>query len=60
MQTKPAGHGLASAVALPALKQCPAEHARQFACAAYAAPPGENVPAAHGFAVAEPVPGGQK
>jgi hypothetical protein len=40
--------------------QLPAVHARHDVEATYAAPPAEYVPAAHGFAVAEPVPAGQK
>jgi len=35
-------------------------HARHDDCDVYDVPPTEYVPAAHGFAVADPVPAGQK
>jgi hypothetical protein len=38
----------------------PPPHAAHAACDVYDAPPSENVPAAHGFAVSDAVPAGQK
>ena len=54
MQGAVAGVGLASA------RQLPAGQGAHADAAVAAAPPSEYEPAAHGFAVADPVPAGQK
>jgi hypothetical protein len=59
-QKKPAGQGLDVAVALPAAVQKPAPQLPHEDCAVKVVPPCEKVPAAHGFAVGDPVAGGQK
>ena len=59
MHTLPAGQGFDVAVVLPALKQKPAVHAAQLACAVKVVPPTEKVPAGHGFVVPAPWPAAQ-
>jgi hypothetical protein len=59
-QKKPAEQGFDKAVALPAAVQYPAPQLPHDACDVCVMPPCENVPAAHGFAVGEPVATGQK
>jgi len=60
VHTLPAGQGLDVAVVLPALKQKPAVHAAQLACAVYKEPPTEKKPAGQRFVVPTPCPATQK
>jgi len=59
VHTLPAGQGFDVAVVLPALKQKPAVHAAQLACAVKVVPPAEKVPAGQGFVVPAPWPAAQ-
>ena len=47
------------AIVLPELKQKPAVHAAQLACAVKVVPPAEKVPAGQGFVVPAPWPAAQ-
>jgi hypothetical protein len=53
-------HGFAAPVVLASARQKPAAHARHDAADVDVVPPGEYVPAAHGFAVPAACPATQK
>jgi hypothetical protein len=59
VHTLPAGQGFDVAVVLPALKQKPAVHAAQLACAVKVMPPIEKKPAGQGLVVPAPWPAAQ-